>query len=743
MEPPSGSSGHDPAKGRRVNEHGQTQPSMASWKNIQGRDNSQLQNGHIYNHTYNGPVYHGSSVRASGPSEELGENHTKPREDLIETLSFDEMYDRYDTIDPVYSGTCQWFFDGAEYKAWHDSDKMRDHHGFLWIMGKPGTGKSTLMKDALLRGRSTFGKETDHATVSFFFDARVGDSSQLLQKSLRGLFRSLLYQLLKAQSHEAAGLESRRLTRAQQQDWPLKSLQGLFRDAVLSLGSRRLTCYVDALDECEESEARNMASFFEDLGASAVEKGVHFYVLFSSRHYPQIAMSCCQKLTLENQDGHAQDIERYIKSKLRIGSSETAQGLRATVQKKASGVFLWVILVISSLNTQSTGGKRLERLADHLEEMPDELDELFADILKRNSHDGPILLLTLQWLMFARRPMTRDELYCAIWYDTCFPEKEHIKPWSSTAVTAKEMNGFLINSSKGLVEVTKHNPPKVRFIHESVRNYLRNKGFQSLDSHVSENLVGRSHDRLKQTCQNYGIRCAGALLHSPTVGLRRHMPEGKDAKLLRSETSKDYPFLNYALKGMIHHADVSQGEGEAQDEYVFRFRHQDWARLRNLLTARATDRFSRTVSKDYILALNGAANLTGIWIRDNGIGHHCEEKYLSTLGAAVVSGNANVVQIVLDRGEDPNTLVPTRNLSSKNSLLSLAIHGGNEIMLRGLMDAGASVDFKGRDIKAAAVCDSAGPMSILLTHPSYSSPWPVHCTKALNRAIRLASHHLG
>lgn len=69
------------------------------------------------------------------------------------------MHDRYDDIDAAYSGTCQWFFDGAEYKAWHDPNKMPEHHVFLWVVGKPGAGKSTLMKDALLRGRNTFAEE--------------------------------------------------------------------------------------------------------------------------------------------------------------------------------------------------------------------------------------------------------------------------------------------------------------------------------------------------------------------------------------------------------------------------------------------------------------------------------------------------------------------------------------------------------------------------------------------------------
>lgn len=115
---------------------------------------------------------------------------------------------------------------------------------------------------------------------------------------------------------------------------------------MLSLGSSRLTCYVDALDECGESEARNIVSFFESLGASAVDHGIRFFVLFSSRHYPHISIKHCQRMVLEDQDGHGKDIECYIKSKLRIENSNRARKFRDTLEEKACEVFLWVVLVI-------------------------------------------------------------------------------------------------------------------------------------------------------------------------------------------------------------------------------------------------------------------------------------------------------------------------------------------------------------------------------------------------------------
>ncbi len=45
--------------------------------------------------------------------------------------------------------TCKRVFKEAKFKMWITRNKIEDHHGFLWIKGKPDSGKSTIMKEAL------------------------------------------------------------------------------------------------------------------------------------------------------------------------------------------------------------------------------------------------------------------------------------------------------------------------------------------------------------------------------------------------------------------------------------------------------------------------------------------------------------------------------------------------------------------------------------------------------------------
>lgn len=79
------------------------------------------------------------------------------------------MEDRHLTINAAHAKTCQWLFERTEYKDWLDNAKREQHDDFLWIKGKPGAGKSTLMKCALPHASRNM---KDRTILSFFFPAR-------------------------------------------------------------------------------------------------------------------------------------------------------------------------------------------------------------------------------------------------------------------------------------------------------------------------------------------------------------------------------------------------------------------------------------------------------------------------------------------------------------------------------------------------------------------------------------------
>jgi len=82
--------------------------------------------------------------------------------------------------------------------------------------------------------------------ISFFFNAR----GEHLERSSLGLYRSLLLQILEELPDLQSLLNSLRQNAAS--NLSVELIKNLFRHAVKNLGKRRLTCFIDALDECEE-----------------------------------------------------------------------------------------------------------------------------------------------------------------------------------------------------------------------------------------------------------------------------------------------------------------------------------------------------------------------------------------------------------------------------------------------------------------------------------------------------------
>jgi GTP1/Obg family GTP-binding protein len=70
------------------------------------------------------------------------------RRSYLDSLRFDQIDTRHATIKTAHAKTCKWLLSKSEYQDWRDINKISEHHGLLWIKGKPGVGKSTIMKFA-------------------------------------------------------------------------------------------------------------------------------------------------------------------------------------------------------------------------------------------------------------------------------------------------------------------------------------------------------------------------------------------------------------------------------------------------------------------------------------------------------------------------------------------------------------------------------------------------------------------
>ncbi|KAM0712943.1 hypothetical protein Q7P35_000394 [Cladosporium inversicolor] len=148
----------------------------------------------------------------------------------FESLAFEEMDARYLAIDASLAHfSCRWLLDRVVYMRWQDVGALSEYHGFLWIKGKAGAGKSTLMKFAFNNAEET--RSERQTVISFFFNARGAP----LERSLVGMYRALLYQVLGKVPRLRLLLYKERTHLAQSPGWSLGVLQSLSRDVIQNL----------------------------------------------------------------------------------------------------------------------------------------------------------------------------------------------------------------------------------------------------------------------------------------------------------------------------------------------------------------------------------------------------------------------------------------------------------------------------------------------------------------------------
>ncbi|KAJ1334032.1 ankyrin repeat domain-containing protein 50 [Microdochium nivale] len=432
----------------------------------------------------------------------------------------------------------------------------------------------------------------DWTVISFFFNAR----GEKMEKTVQGLYQSLLLQILTQFPHIQCILHSSQSGGA---GWAIASLQDLLSEALRSLGQEQLLCMIDALDECHSDEVRDMVHFFEDQECLAIRYGHCFRVLFASRHYPHITVRKGIKLILDVQEGHERDIANYISDKLSIGNSWNAELITGEVQQKATGIFMWVILVVKMLNEQYDEGANTTTLRKVLQRIPQGLHDLLYDIILRDEKNRENMLLCIQWLLFTKRPLSPVELYFAIHNSKSDTDGILLKR-DPEEHFIEQINKFILSASKGLAEIIQPDRPTVQLIHESVNDFLREDGIQQIWSDVGDNFKGKSHERLKSCCLNHISFSRSLLIRSSSRAEIMNESFGKFSEALKFT----YPLLKYAIASVLFHADTASSLGISQSDFTSDFvgLREDWVELRNMLEKNIKCLYSPNVSLLYLLA---------------------------------------------------------------------------------------------------------------------------------------------
>ena len=242
------------------------------------------------------------------------------RKYLLESLRYEEMYNRQETIARALDGTFEWVFedplsaDEGDFRWSNFREWLKNGSDIYWITGKPGSGKSTLMKFIYQDERTRrllldWRPGNSLITASFYFD----NSRTLLENSQEALLCSLLHQLIKAKS---GGTDKSLLTildtlifsgdlsEPEMIDKLLQALTLLLEDRVISY-----TFFLDGLNEYE-GDKRDLACLVHQINSHQNVK-----VCVSSRPWTEFELAFRKMPRLVLQHLTYQDIGQYVQQK--------------------------------------------------------------------------------------------------------------------------------------------------------------------------------------------------------------------------------------------------------------------------------------------------------------------------------------------------------------------------------------------------------------------------------------------
>lgn len=319
---------------------------------------------------------------------------------MVASLCHEETGYRLREIQTRYESTFEWIFEdeGLHFASW-----LRSPQELYWISGKPGSGKSTLMKLVRqdVRTYNLF-REHDrgarHVEIDFFFH----DRGSAVQKSLEGLLYSILYRLTSSERELAnlvlAVVSSRPKTH--RYTWSIHYLRQALE--IILTQNRihlRVLLFIDALDEFD-GEPQTIVDFVKDMVRPRTGSTTKVKVCCSSRPWNVFRDAFLEVIGCRVHEHTLGDIRSYIDGRFKSNARmremmqqkqqrrrKPAQPLKDALLVRAEGVFIWIRLVLDELLKACTDGAMLEELMEILSSIPDDLDKSYQRLIDRIPKD--------------------------------------------------------------------------------------------------------------------------------------------------------------------------------------------------------------------------------------------------------------------------------------------------------------------------------------------------------------------
>ncbi|KAK5995937.1 Vegetative incompatibility HET-E-1-like protein [Cladobotryum mycophilum] len=452
-------------------------------------------------------------------------DRSKELQDFLDTIpAFSCQGYRDGAYQKRHGNTCQWVFQCEGYLHWieHESANV------LWLSGDPGSGKSVSLAYFTMHVKEKYqARDGQFLVVAYFFcDSKI-EEQNTATAIVKGLLHQILYQiptLYNQISHDyLLNLKS---------TWGFENLWQVFRDVVSKNSEAEIFCVVDALDECEKDSRFRLL----ELLSSLLKTASNFKMLVSSRPHIRIAATLPGVEEVHIAAQNDKDIRQFVSDQ--VHQLAQMKGLPENLEKetklflmkRSKGMFLWASLILSGLKNSSETNAASIRA--QLERLPEDISGIYAKILAEiNPSSRPKAKKVIQWVLFAKRPLSTNELKIAL---ALHPDHTQI----SLLQDRLENNVcYFLNTLFG--PIMKVEDDRVGLVHESAKDFLTDQvlmqSYDSQESYVSVfySSPAESNLSLAIDCLNY--------LSSEEFAIRPSL----DILKYYSRLS-DYPFLQYA-----------------------------------------------------------------------------------------------------------------------------------------------------------------------------------------------------
>ncbi|KAI1460925.1 hypothetical protein F4805DRAFT_350084 [Annulohypoxylon moriforme] len=389
---------------------------------------------------------------------------------------------------------------------------LQQDSGIFYISGKPGSGKSTLMKYITQHRKTkdylnTWAGEKKLVLGKFFF----WKPGSPLQKSTKGLIRGLLYCFL-SECHDLIPLAfpTQWESSANKEAIHIENheCQQAFERLITaseSHGEYKIALFIDGLDEFEG----NHAVLIRQLLAWSNESS-NVKICLSSREWSIFRDAFGNYPKFQLHDLTSSDIRMFVRDRFRemrvstlVNSDgyEVAPGifntndLEETIVNESDGVFLWVAIVLRHVEDGLANGDQLKDLVRLVKSLPTDLEPMFQQLFESIPRNNQRLAYSMLSLVHFCRPLLYHTPLMQFSFLEEYTEDRNFALDSGISLlTTKERDERLLRSKrriyglcKGLLELRPNEAPRnlakalgsaVRLIHRSISEFLESQYFK-------------------------------------------------------------------------------------------------------------------------------------------------------------------------------------------------------------------------------------------------------------------------